>query len=97
VPINKYPDVLAHIKLLEFMIALLMLEGVHSGGGSREGLAFGGSSNPVWGIGMSFGWIFHKHLDVDVTVISAHTNCHVPAIGAQLPLHGSLTMVAQQG
>jgi hypothetical protein len=38
----------------------------------------------------------HKHLVVDVTVTSARTNSNVPAVGASLPLLGSLAMGAQQ-
>jgi hypothetical protein len=39
----------------------------------------------------------HRHLAVDVTVASAHTNTNVPRIGARLPLHGSLALEAQNG
>jgi hypothetical protein len=38
----------------------------------------------------------HKRLVVDVTVTSARTNSSVPAVGASLPLHGSLALGAQQ-
>jgi hypothetical protein len=39
----------------------------------------------------------HRHLVVDVTVISARTNTNVPRIGARLPLLGSLALGAQHG
>jgi hypothetical protein len=37
----------------------------------------------------------YKHLVVEVTVTSARTNSNVPAVGASLPLRGSLAMGAQ--
>jgi hypothetical protein len=39
----------------------------------------------------------HRHLVVDVTVTSAHTNTNVPRIGARHPLPGSLALEAQNG
>jgi hypothetical protein len=39
----------------------------------------------------------HRHLVVDMTVISARTNTNVPRIGACLLLPGSLALGAQHG
>jgi hypothetical protein len=39
----------------------------------------------------------HRHLVVDVTVISARTKTNVPRVGARLPLPGSLALGAQHG
>jgi hypothetical protein len=38
----------------------------------------------------------HKHLVLNVIVTSARTNSNVPAVGASLPLIGSLAMRARK-
>jgi hypothetical protein len=39
----------------------------------------------------------HRHLVVDVSVTSAHTNTNVPRRDARLPLPGSLALGAEHG